>query len=233
MPASLDYLPSREADLVTWSDNFNTLITATPTAYGLTAGQATAYTALHSAFVTAWEIANRPSLRTTPAIETKNTAKYNLISGPGGIHELAMIVQDFPGTTNTERADLGLTVRDADPSPIPPPTMSPGLDIVAVNGRTVKIRLHDAASPSSRAKPAGVKGASVYSYVGATPPESIDAWKYEGSTTKNVIDIDFPTTVAAGSKVWLAAYWTNPRLQSGPPCDPVATTVGGGLAAAA
>jgi hypothetical protein len=232
MPATTDYLPTREADLQQWSETFDALITATPAAYGLTAAQAVAYAALHTGFSDAWRIANANATRTPSAIETKNTAKEALIRGPGGIRELAGIIQEFPGTTNTERTDLGLTVRDPDPSPIPAPTMAPGLDIVSVTGRTVRIRLHDAASPSSRAKPDGVKGASVYSFVGAAAPETIEGWKYEGSTTRTVVDVDFPATVSAGSKVWLAAYWTNPRLQSGPPCDPVATTVGGGLAAA-
>jgi hypothetical protein len=37
------FLPGREASLITWSNNFNTLISATPTAFGLTAAQATSF----------------------------------------------------------------------------------------------------------------------------------------------------------------------------------------------
>ncbi len=233
MPATTDYLPTREADLVQWSTNFDARITASAANYGLTPAQATAYNALHTAFASAWQTANENITRTPPNIGAKNTAKEALIAGPGGIRELVGIVQEFPGTTRAERIELQITVRDTEPSPIPVPAVAPKLTIVSVNGRTVKIRLQDADSPGSRAKPAGVKGASVYSFVGATVPETIEEWKYEGSTTKNVVDVDFPVSVPAGSKVWLSANWSNPRLQAGPPCDPVQTTVGGGLAAAA
>jgi hypothetical protein len=37
-----NFIPSREASLVSWTNNFNTLVAATPTAFGLTAAQATA-----------------------------------------------------------------------------------------------------------------------------------------------------------------------------------------------
>ena len=48
------FIPAREADLVAWSTNFNTLISATPTAFGLVAAQATAYATLNTAFDTAY-----------------------------------------------------------------------------------------------------------------------------------------------------------------------------------
>jgi hypothetical protein len=231
MPATTDYLPTREADLLQWSANFDARITAGAASYGLTPAQATVYNGLHSAFQQAWQKANENLTRTPAAIQTKKDAKKALISGEGGIRELAGIVQEYPGTTDTERVELGLTVR-AEPSPIPVPQEMPGLDIVSVTGRTVKIRIHDASSPSSRAKPDGVLGAGVYSFVGATPAESLDDWTYEGSTTKNIINIEFPASVPAGSKVWLSAYWFNPKVESGSPCEPVSTHIAGGLAAA-
>jgi hypothetical protein len=57
------FLPSREAELETWSQTFNGLIVATPVAFGLTAPQATAYTALHDAFFTAYNAAKANETR--------------------------------------------------------------------------------------------------------------------------------------------------------------------------
>jgi hypothetical protein len=37
---TVGFLPNTDARLLAWSLNFNTLITATPTAYGLTTAQA-------------------------------------------------------------------------------------------------------------------------------------------------------------------------------------------------
>jgi hypothetical protein len=97
-----------------------------------------------------------------------------------------------------------------------------------VTGYTVKIKLHDSASGSKRGKPAGVSGASVFSYAGATAPADISAWKFEGNTSKTAVEVAFPNTTAAGATVWLTAFWFNPRKQSGPACSPVNTNLQGG-----
>src|SRR5215472_13730287 len=102
--ANVNFLPAREAELVTWSTNFNTKITATPTTYGLTAAQATAYTALHNAFVTAFNAANSDATNSRSSVVTKNSAKSALIANA---RQLAGIVQRYPGTTNAMRSDLG------------------------------------------------------------------------------------------------------------------------------
>lgn len=225
-----DFIPSREADLVTWSLNFSTKISADATEYGLTAPQATAYAALHTAFVTAYNVANDPLTRSPANIIAKNMAKDDLIENA---RELAAIIQAVPAITREQLASLGLTVRSTEPSPINPPEDAPGIDIVSAVVRTVKIRLHDSANPTRRGKPAGVSGANVFSYVGATPPAEIAAWKFEGGTTKSVVDVEFDAAVASGAMVWICAFWFNPRLQSGPACAPVSTNLPGGAVMAA
>ena len=66
------FLPSTDAGLLAWSLNFKTLVVATPTAFGLTTTQATAYGALHDAYATALVASGDPSTRTSPAVATKN-----------------------------------------------------------------------------------------------------------------------------------------------------------------
>jgi hypothetical protein len=228
--ASTTFLPDREAELVTWSTGFNTKINATPTTYGLTAGQATAYTTVHTAFVTAFNAANSDATNSRSAIVTKNAAKAVLIASA---RQLAGIIQSYPGTTNAMRSDLGLTVRDTQPTPVPPPANPPDVDIVSVSGNTVKLRLHDSTTPARRGKPAGVSGAAVFSFVGAAAPTDEGAWTFEGNTSKTVIDIVFPGTVAPGAKVWFTAFWFNQRKQEGPASAPVTTNIPGGGAMAA
>ena len=71
------FLPTSDAALLAWSLNFNTLITATPTAYGLTAALATAYGTLHTGYATALA-ACEPPQRTKSAVAAKNLARTNL-----------------------------------------------------------------------------------------------------------------------------------------------------------
>jgi hypothetical protein len=129
--------------------------------------------------------------------------------------------------TDAQKLALGLSVRNA-PSPIPPPAVAPGLDVLSVSGFTVDIKLHDASVSGKRGKPPGVSGASVFTHVGETAPADLGAWQFEGNTGQTKLSVPFPNTLAAGAKVWITAFWFNPRKQSGPMCAPVSTNLPGG-----
>jgi len=227
---SNSYLPTREAELVTWAGNFASLTTAAPTDYGLTIEQAADYAAAQTAFTNAYDVANHPSTRTPMAIEEKDDLKAALIAIT---RDLVRVCQAWPEMTNAKRVALGITVRDPEPTPVPIPEQSPQLDIAAVNGRRISLRLRDSQT-GERKKPEGVNGAAVLSYVGETIPANIRDWSFEGNTTRTDVDVVFDETVPMGAKVWLTAYWFNRRAESGPACSPVSTHVGfGGLSQAA
>lgn len=221
--------PSREADLITSSANFDVKITATPTTFGLTAPQATAFHTTQQAFATAYTVAHDPLTRSPANIIAKDAAKAALLAS---YRQLAGIVQRFPGTTNFIRSELGLPLRHPEPTPIPVPSSAPLVAIKSVSGRTARCRLIDAANPTRRGKPAGTSGAAVFSFVGATAPANLADWTFEGNTGRTTIDIVFPTTVLAGATIWIIAYWFNPRKQAGPNSDPVSANLPGGSVSA-
>jgi hypothetical protein len=217
--------PAREADLVTFSLNFKTKITASPTTYSLTAAQATSYGTLHDAFVASYTTATDPATRSPMNIAEKDDKKLALVEN---LRLLAGIVQRAPGTTNPMRIDLGLPTRNFEPAPVPPPADPPQVAVRSVNGRTAHLRLEDVANPSRRGKPAGVFGAAVFSHVGATPPAELADWKFEGNTGRTKFEVNFPSDTPAGATVWFTAFWFNQRKESGPPCDPICTNLPGG-----
>jgi len=214
------FLSLSDAGLLAWTVNFNTLINADPTAYGLTVEQAAEYATLSDAYASAYQTAVDPGTRTRGKVQAKNTAKAAL---KDRARLLAKVIEGQVGVTDEQKIDLGLNVRKA-PAPIPPPETAPDIDIVSVSGRRVKIRLHNADN-TKRAKPAGVAGASVFSFVGEAPPSDTAAWKFEGNTTRTVVDVDIDPSAQPGAKVWFTAFWFNPRAQSGPAANPVATNV--------
>jgi hypothetical protein len=223
-----DFLPSKDADLLAWSVNWSARITSTPTAYGLTAAMATAYSTLHDSFASLLSRATEPSTRTRGAVAAKNDARRLL---KAQARDLARIVNAFPAITNEQRLDLGLNPRSGTQTPIQPPTESPVLEVVAANGRILKLKIHSPSSPR-RGKPDGVNGSSVFSFVGSAPPADISLWKFEGSTTRTLATVEFPPTVPAGAQVWLTAFFFNPRSQSGPACTPISAYVAGGVVGA-
>jgi hypothetical protein len=227
-----DYLPTREAELLAWSANWAEVTSLSPESYGLTAQQSTYYQSLHDAFATAYAVTQGPN-RGPVATQTKNTAKRELIRGEGGIRQLVGIVQNFPGTTDTMRVQLKITVGE-EPTPIPPPEHAPEIDFMPTATRTIRIRLHNEHTLGHSGRPPGVAGATVFSYIGEEAPIDLNEWKFEENTTRTMIDIDMPPTVPSGTKVWFTAFWRNPRDQSGPGTTPISTIVQwGGMAKAA
>jgi len=215
------FLPDKDAALLAWSQNFSTKISATPENFGLSSAQATSYQTLHDGFADALALCD-PAVRNKTSCMAKNTAKLAL---KDGARSLAKIVEGTDTVTDAQKIELGLNVR-AMPSPIPAPTSAPDIDIVSVLGRTVKLRLHNSGDPSpKRGRPDGVAGATIFSYVGDAPPEDVNDWKFEGNTTRTVIDVEFPVGAAAGAKVYFTAFWYSARALSGPLCDPVSTVL--------
>jgi hypothetical protein len=215
--------PATDTGLLQWSQNVVNLITPTPATYGLVAGDVTTYTALHNAYSTALAACD-PSVRSKPAVITKNAARTAL---KNGATMLANKIYASPAVTDAQKTQLGMPPRTA-PTPIPAPSSSPAIEVVSTTGWTVRIRLRDGGG-ASRGKPAGTIGASVFSSVGATAPGDISEWKFEGNTGRvNKIDVTFPTTLAAGATVWFTAFWFNGRKQSGPASQPISANLPGG-----
>jgi hypothetical protein len=226
-------IPTKDSDLVAWTTNFDEKITALPADFDLTPADATAYGVVSDAYVASYNtlVASRESGVFSMALTTsKDLAKGNLLAMA---RELYAFIQDSTSVTDANKNLAGVKVKDAVPSVVPPPAFAPGLDIVSVTGRTVRIKLHDSQVATRKGFPLGVIGATVVSYVGTDTPTAASIWKYEGLTGRPVVDIVFPATVADGAKVWLAASWFNFRKENGPACTPVQTNVQGGAQAAA
>lgn len=218
------YLPSKDAELLAWSATFNTYIAINQAAVGLTIEQTVAYDAAQTDYASAYELVQDRVTRSPANIEDKNVKKRALIELT---REFVNIVQANPGTTDTMRSAMGITVRDSTPTPVPVPGEPPTIDITGVSGFTIKLRLHNGDS-TRRAKPNGVKGATLFSYVGEEPPTDLAAWKFEGNVTRTITSVTMPGTVEPGSKVWLTAFWFNTRAESGPATTPVFNWIGSG-----
>src|SRR5580658_2431083 len=71
------FIPSTDGGLLAWSLNFQTLIAASPAAYGLTGAQVAAYQALHLAYAAALAACD-PTMRSKSTVAVKNAARTDL-----------------------------------------------------------------------------------------------------------------------------------------------------------
>ncbi len=225
MALNNDFVPRREADLDVFVHNFDTRITATPTAIGLVAGQATIFHNLVVLWDAAYAVTQSHATRSGSAVIVKDEKKLALVKN---LRELARIVQAYPATTNEMRSLLGLTVPVV-PQSQPAPGSEPKLDIMKVVRNDVSVQLRDSQN-LSQLRPPYAKAANVFSYIGNTPPATAEGWCFQGGTTRTRIDVSFDPSLPMGTKVYLTAFWKNERDMSGPACEPVAVTLLGSAA---
>lgn len=217
MPSN--YLPSREAELVTWTNEFRANILAAPAAYGLSEQQATQYQATRTTFVNAYNAVQNPVTRTPPNFVAKDVAKRVLIVAT---RSLVDVIQAWPSMTNEKRRELKIAERGKRPMPSPVPGTAPFIKVSKTDGRVVTLKLQS--SRTNKAKPKGVSGVSIFSYYGQQPPADANGWKFETMSGRTTVSIPLDATDAAGT-VWVTAFWFNGRKETGVASNPISVNL--------
>jgi hypothetical protein len=217
--------PRKEAELIPWSLNFVTVLTANSAACGVSAGACTQLATNRTSFVNDWNVCQVPATKTKPAVAQKNASKRVLQQN---ISALAAVATNQPDMTNSLREELGLRPKDDTLTPIPAPVEVPVAKIISVNGWMTEVQITTADS-DRRGLPDDVAGVNIYSFVGQTAPSDPSLWVYEGESSRGRFKIEAPAELAAGTKIFYAFCFKSPRFQTGPACAGVPVVVGGGV----
>ncbi|TVQ55982.1 MAG: hypothetical protein EA377_02750, partial [Phycisphaerales bacterium] len=102
MSHSTNFLPNREAELVTWGANFAQLLLASPETYGISLEQAQAFDVAFEEFHTAYNVANNNMTRSPANIEIKNEKKDAM---KDMARTLAKQIQGMPFVTNAQKLE--------------------------------------------------------------------------------------------------------------------------------
>ncbi len=218
-----DYIPGADGEFDAWQQNFVTYASANAAALGLdpmvdipplTSAQTTWGTD-YPAHATAQAAAES-------ARQAKDTARQAF---ERVIRPLVQRLQASADVDDTERAALGITVRDTTPTPAPAPTTRPVVTVDSGQRLLQVIHFSDELSPTRKAKPKGAMGAEVWVKVG--DPAPVD----ESELTFLALDTRTPYTAkyvgADANKV--AHYmlrWVNTRGQKGPWSETASATIG-------
>lgn len=215
-----DYLPIREAELVTWTGDFLTTLQTKPANYfNVPASRIAEYVTTRNRFVNAYNTATNPNTRTGPAIEAKNVAKATLIRSTRSIVDE---VQAWAQTTNEMRRELGITERGKKPTPSPIPPM-PFVKVESVNGRDVTLNLQQ--SRTTKGKPRGAIGANIMVAYGDEMPTSETGWAFAATTGRTKVTVNL-NAVTEATTVWITAFWFNGRKQTSQAATPVSVSLG-------
>lgn len=218
-----DFLPEREDALRDWARSFSETLSADPAAVGVTAAQADAFAALSGDYAAALLLVGSPTTDTSSNRQRKNTLKKALSKEA---RALSRQINAWPGVTNDQRKSLGLTLQTPSRSRLPVPAMPPRVRVLGVTGRRVEVRLERSGPTTRRAKPAGVQGAVLFTFVGDEPPRELSRWSFYGHTTQTKTTLALDPSLLPGTAVYVTAAWLNPRLESGPPAYPARAVLG-------
>ena len=193
--------------LAAWAVANSQHLSETPAAFFISPQQAADYAALVAAFGEALAAWVNPATRTPVASANKRATRNALLDGA---RYIVSTINSNPAISAAQRDLLGIRARKR-PTPIPAPDLSPVVDVDSVSGRTVTLTLHTA---GRRGRPAGVQGASVFTFVGAAAPADPSAWTFEGLITRTRFSVSFEQRTGADT-AWVSAFWYNERGQSG------------------
>lgn len=205
MPLYPPYIPRKIADRALWYTNFDTLLTAAPTTYGLTAPDAVAVAAAVLAFTNAYALSSNPATRTSATIAQTQLEDAN---AQAIIRPYAVRISANPSVDPADKVSIGVTVRSTTPTPIPPPLTVPAVTLASAMPLTHTLQYYDTSTPTSKAKAAGSIGIEIFRAIGTTPAVDPAQATYYGTFTKSPLR----STFSAGDQGKICTYfarWVN------------------------
>lgn len=211
---STDYIPSFMSAKMAWLQNFAVFVTANYAAVGLTLTDRDAINTAVDETTTAYALSTTAATR-TPATIADTQAKMN--NAIQLCRNYAQQVNNFAGTSDEQRAEAQITIRDEGKTPIAAPATYPVLEILNATPLQHKFTWHDsdALGPQIKAKPFGVIGAELRLSVGAAPPAAPEDGAMVGIITRAPFAVDLdPANV--GQTAYYYARWITARGLTGP-----------------
>jgi hypothetical protein len=216
---SRNWFPTTDAELLPFTTNLSTKVTAAPATYGAAVGDATALAALLATFSTALTAAVNPATRTKVTVATKNTAKNALIANLRLLYKKI----NAANLAADKREELGLPVRDGIPTATTEPVTKPIANVADTGEFAALLRIVDEATPLKKARPGGTEGAVVMSYVQTASeaiPSDLEKWSFKGIAKRSDFRVEFSAS-EAGKTAHVRLMWFSPRGQLGPASDAV------------
>lgn len=208
MPAP-SYIPAKDADFDTWFLNLDTLITAAPATYGLTAPDAVIIGAQYDIWHPAYLAAINPATRTPVSVAAKDAAR---VTAEATIRPYCQQVAKNAAVDNGDKVALGLNLPNPSRPPIPPPLVEPTVTFQSAAPLVHVMRYADSSSPVGKAKPVGAIGVEVWRKIGTSAEVDPDNCNYYGTVTK----APFRSNFSAPDVGKLCTYFLRFINKSGP-----------------
>ena len=220
-----DYIPSSDHEFTDWASTFMGYLTAHTSDLGIGATEPAPIGAAVIAFGDSLIAMNDAHAAFQTATQAKNDARANaerLIRG------IVRRLQASTSVSDTERAALGITVRDTTPTATPaPPAPSRPIGRVDTSQRLQHtIAFSDQATPTSRAKPQGAMGCEIVVKIGGPAPVDPSECQFLALDSAS----PYVATYSGADANKMAHYmlrWASKGGDKGPWSETVSATIGG------
>jgi len=219
-----DYIPGSDTEFQAWVENFEVYAAAHTAELGLLpadilpiTGGRTDFEAKMTANVAAQQAAQA-------ARQAKDDSRDSLETL---IRELVRRLQASPDVDDTEREALGITVRDTTPTTPTGGIETRPVGVVDTSQRLRhEIRFTDEATPTSRAKPAGIMGCEIWVKVAAQnePPADPSELTFLGLDTASPFIAEYDGA-DGGKTAHYMLRWVRSDGEKGPWSETVSATI--------
>ena len=218
------YMPRPDGDFAAWANHYYEAVKKWWDANGLDPTDLKPLETALAEWVKDYPAHVRAQAAAEAARQSKDAARRGL---EREVRPITNFIQSFSKTTNTDRAEIGITVRDTSSTPAPTPTSRP-LALVEGGARlTHQLRLVDESTPTRRARPAGVLGAEVWVKLvdaGQPTPTDPNALSFLTMTTRPSFRAEFKAGDGGKTAVYMTR-WVNTRGEKGPWSEITTATV--------
>ena len=218
-----DYVPAPDPAFHNWQTTLLAFITDNRVALGVSTGDLTALTAAQTDWTATYathQATQAQALSDRQAKDDARTAYTTLIRAAVGQ------MQKNPAVTDTQRQAMSLTVPDTTRTPAGVPASRPLVNIDTSERLRHTLTFTDEATPTSRAKPAGVAACEVWLLTGTTAPAGPDAMHLQAVDKSSPYIMEFDSA-DAGKTAWWALRWVNTKGEHGPWSATVSATIPG------
>lgn len=219
------YIPTKDAQFLTWLENFDTLATAAPATYGLTAPDAVAIAAAAGLFIASYPISQDPATRTPVTVQQKDNDRA---TAEAVIRPYAVAISRNVNVLDADKVAIGVTVPSTVPTPIPAPIDAPELSIASMTPGLGKL-FYKTVGAVGKAKPFGVVGVEVFAFIGDTHTTNPADASFVAHYTKSPFRMTF-SALDAGKRVSIFARFVTRSgpagvSQTGPWSAPLQTVI--------
>ena len=217
------YVPAPDPAFNNWQATLLAFITANRAALGVSTGDLTALTAGQTAWTAAYGTHQATQAQALSDRQAKDDSRADYVTL---IRATVGQMQKNPAVTDTQRQAMSLTVPDTTRTPAAVPASRPLVKIDTSERLRHTLTFTDEATPTSRAKPAGVAACEVWLLTGTTAPAGPDAMHLQAVDKSSPYIMEF-ASADAGKTAWWALRWVNTKGDHGPWSATVSATIPG------